>query len=133
MMNIENMIIMISIINTKTIKLQSGTTGNPKASVIKHVRFYMAAIGFSTIYKVQPTDVIYCALPLYHSAGGMIGVGLSWFNACTLVFRKKFSVNQFWKDIHDHQCTVFQYIGELCRYLLAQPPSEYDHSKFVVF
>ena len=59
----------------------------------------------------------------------MIGVGLSWVNGCTLVIRKKFSAREFWKDIHNHRCTVFQYIGELCRYLLAQPPSPYDLSK----
>jgi fatty-acyl-CoA synthase len=32
----------------------------------------------------------------------------------------------FWPDIVRHDCTLFQYIGELCRYLLKAPPSEYE-------
>ncbi|HUG60590.1 MAG TPA: AMP-binding protein, partial [Methylomirabilota bacterium] len=29
---------------------------------------------------------------------------------------------QFWDDIARYDCTLFQYIGELCRFLLAAPP-----------
>ena len=42
--------------------------------------------------------------------------------------RSKFSVSKFWEDIHNYKCNVFQYIGELCRYLLAQPPGPFDKS-----
>lgn len=28
---------------------------------------------------------------------------------------------QFWEDCQKHSVTVFQYIGELCRYLVSQP------------
>jgi fatty-acyl-CoA synthase len=27
-----------------------------------------------------------------------------------------------------HRCTIFQYIGELCRYLTLSPPSPLDHA-----
>lgn len=104
----------------------SGTTGLPKASVIKHLRFYTAIMGFTEMYKIQRTDRVYCCLPLYHSAGGIIGTGSALYSGCTFVFRKKFSATKFWKDISENQCTVIQYIGELCRYLLAQPKTQYD-------
>jgi fatty-acyl-CoA synthase len=39
--------------------------------------------------------------------------------------RRKFSASHFWDHVADHDCTVFVYIGELCRYLLNQP----SHSK----
>src|SRR5256885_2511728 len=32
------------------------------------------------------------------------------------------SAREFWQDIVQERCTLFQYIGELCRYLLASPP-----------
>ena len=35
-------------------------------------------------------------------------------------------VHRFWQDVAANKCTVIQYIGELCRYLLASPPSPYD-------
>lgn len=40
----------------------------------------------------------------------------------TVVLKPKFSASQFWEDCQKHRVTVFQYIGELCRYLVNQPP-----------
>lgn len=39
-----------------------------------------------------------------------------------MVLKSKFSAGQFWEDCQEHRVTVFQYIGELCRYLVNQPP-----------
>jgi len=36
----------------------------------------------------------------------------------SVVVREGFSARQFWDDILRWDCTLFQYIGELCRYLL---------------
>jgi len=48
--------------------------------------------------------------------------------ACgSLVVREKFSARQFWTDIIHWECTAFQYIGELCRYLLHTAPSPHDN------
>eukprot|EP00937_MAST-01D_sp_MAST-1D-sp2_P000039 g39.t1 len=104
----------------------SGTTGLPKAAVIKHIKCYLSAAAFCGTYKVTHEDRIYTTLPLYHSAGGMIGVGMMCFSGATLCLRSKFSARNFWKDVHSTRATVMQYIGELCRYLLNAPPSEYD-------
>ena len=46
----------------------------------------------------------------------------------SVVLAEKFSANTFWHDIVRFDCTLFQYIGELCRYLLKAPPSEYEAS-----
>ncbi|XP_032173076.1 solute carrier family 27 member 3 isoform X2 [Mustela erminea] len=45
----------------------------------------------------------------------------------TVVLKSKFSAGQFWEDCQQHGVTVFQYIGELCRYLVNQPPSTAEH------
>uniref|UniRef100_A0A8C4KCE9 Long-chain-fatty-acid--CoA ligase n=1 Tax=Dromaius novaehollandiae TaxID=8790 RepID=A0A8C4KCE9_DRONO len=39
----------------------------------------------------------------------------------TCVLKQKFSASQFWDDCCAEGVTVFQYIGELCRYLVNQP------------
>ncbi|MBD5027433.1 long-chain-acyl-CoA synthetase, partial [Xanthomonas citri pv. citri] len=49
---------------------------------------------------------------------------------CTLVLKRKFSARQFWADCVTYECTVVQYIGELCRYLLAVPEGSGRHSQF---
>jgi acyl-CoA synthetase (AMP-forming)/AMP-acid ligase II len=113
----------------------SGTTGLPKAAIIKHKRVYLTSVGFAKQFNISHSDKIYCTLPLYHSSGGNIGLGMMINLGSTLVLRSKFSARNFFKDLHDTDATVCQYIGELCRYLLATPPSEYDtkHSLRLAF
>jgi fatty-acyl-CoA synthase len=42
----------------------------------------------------------------------------------SMVVRERFSASQFWNDIIRWDCTAFQYIGELCRFLLHRPTAE---------
>jgi fatty-acyl-CoA synthase len=100
----------------------SGTTGMPKAAKISHVRAQLYMRAFAAAANTKPEDRLYCALPLYHSTGGLCGVGAALLSGATLVLRRKFSASHFWDDVADNDCTVFVYIGELCRYLFNQPP-----------
>lgn len=50
----------------------------------------------------------------------------------TVVIRKKFSASQYWTDCIKYKCTTGQYIGEICRYLLAQKPKPEDKAHNVV-
>jgi len=112
----------------------SGTTGLPKAAIIQHLRF-MSALVFASAYGITGEDRLYLALPLYHSAAGIIGTGIMVFTGCTIFLRRKFSASQFMSDIRENDCTVFQYIGELCRYLLNSPvkPDENKHKLKIAF
>ncbi|XP_070706668.1 long-chain fatty acid transport protein 6 [Pempheris klunzingeri] len=103
----------------------SGTTGLPKAAVITHLQSLKAAAGFC-IFGATEHDVMYIPLPLYHSAASLIGIGGTIELGATCVLKKKFSASQFWNDCRKHDVTVFQYIGELCRYLCNQPKTEMD-------
>uniref|UniRef100_A0AAQ4RC33 long-chain-fatty-acid--CoA ligase n=1 Tax=Gasterosteus aculeatus aculeatus TaxID=481459 RepID=A0AAQ4RC33_GASAC len=71
-------------------------------------------------------DVMYIPLPLYHSAASLIGIGGTIELGASCVLKKKFSASQFWTDCRKHNVTVFQYIGELCRYLCNQPKTAGD-------
>ncbi|XP_069087844.1 long-chain fatty acid transport protein 1 [Pleurodeles waltl] len=102
----------------------SGTTGMPKAAIVVHSRYYrIAAFGYYS-YRLQPSDIMYNCLPLYHSAGNTMGMGQCLLYGITVVIRKKFSASRFWDDCVKYNCTVIQYIGEICRYLLNQPVRE---------
>ena len=104
----------------------SGTTGNPKAANISHKRLRLMMLGFKGAIQPNKNDRVYNVLPLYHSAGGVIAVGLALTAGASLVLKRKFSVNEFWDDVHKYQVTIFQYIGELCRYLLNAPYHKYE-------
>jgi len=108
----------------------SGTTGLPKAAVIKNSRFYFYCGGvyyMNAMYNLKRL-VFYDPLPLYHSAGGVVGIGLMMIFGATVVIRPKFSVRNFWKDCIKYNCNGAQYIGEICRYLLSAPQSPEDRS-----
>ncbi len=101
----------------------SGTTGLPKAANFSHMRMLFMMTGFVGALRPRETDRIYDPLPLYHSTGGVCAVGLAFLSGGALILKRKFSVHEFWGDIHRYQATMFEYIGELCRYLLNVPPS----------
>ena len=100
----------------------SGTTGLPKAARVTHVRVQLYMRGFAGATGARPDDRIYIALPLYHATGGLCGMGAALLNGACVVLRRRFSATQFWSDIRQEDCTLFAYIGELCRYLANQPP-----------
>jgi fatty-acyl-CoA synthase len=71
----------------------------------------------------RASDRMYDCLPLYHTAGGVVATGALLVRGGSVVIRDKFSASEFWDDIVRWECTCFQYIGELCRYLVNSPPS----------
>lgn len=100
----------------------SGTTGLPKAAHINHYRVYAAMLAFSRVMEATGNDRIYNCLPMYHTSGGVLAIGASLVAGGSTFIREKFSASEFWDDVVDNGCTRFQYIGELCRYLLNAPP-----------
>jgi acyl-CoA synthetase (AMP-forming)/AMP-acid ligase II len=110
----------------------SGTTGLPKAAIVTNQRFLLTGYGFGKIaHSATPADVIYVALPLYHGTGQWGGLGASLATGATLALRRKFSASAFWKDAVRFRATSMLYIGELCRYLVNQPPAPEDTSHSV--
>lgn len=83
----------------------------------------------------SPNDVFYTPLPLYHTAGGMMSIGQALIFGATVAIRKKFSASQYFTDCQKYNCTVGQYIGEMCRYILATPESgnDKDHKVRLIF
>jgi fatty-acyl-CoA synthase len=104
----------------------SGTTGLPKAARLSHMRWLGVGDGMSAIAGYGPDDVLYGVLPLYHGAGGMVVVSCALAQGASIVLRRRFSATQFWDDVRRYRITGCQYIGEMCRYLLNQPPHPGD-------
>ena len=106
----------------------SGTTGLPKAGVFKHGRWMRSSVSFGLIaLNMQPQDVVYCTLPLYHATGLCVCWGSAINGASGFAIRRKFSASQFWNDVRKYRATTLGYVGELCRYLVDQPPSVNDN------
>lgn len=106
----------------------SGTTGMPKAANVSHARVMQWGLWFAGMMDVQQSDRLYNCLPMYHSVGGVLAPGAMLAAGGSLVLRERFSASQFWNDINRWECTAFQYIGELCRYLLHHGYAENETS-----
>lgn len=96
----------------------SGTTGLPKAAIYSHMRWLTSGDVMVQTTNATKNDVFYCCLPLYHGAAATSVTSTALASGASIVVRRKFSVSQFWNDIKSYDVTVFQYIGEICRYLL---------------
>jgi len=105
----------------------SGTTGLPKAAILTHGRFMKAygGVGLACL-QLKPSDRAYVTLPFYHGTALVIAWGSVISGSAGLVMARKFSASQFWPEIQRTKATAICYVGELCRYLLALPPSPDD-------
>ncbi len=110
----------------------SGTTGLPKAAIFKNGRWMKAfgSIGF-IVARLGKEDTLYSTLPLYHATGLVVLWGATLAGSATFAIRRKFSASQFWDDCRKYEATAIGYVGELCRYLINNPPSPKDQQHLV--
>ncbi|WP_165855499.1 long-chain-acyl-CoA synthetase [Marinobacter sp. JSM 1782161] len=105
----------------------SGTTGLPKAAPGSHRKFIKAYGGFGLMtLNMGPNDVLYCTLPLYHATALLVCWGSVLSGGSAIALRRRFSASAFWDDVRRYGASTFGYVGELCRYLLNQPPGPND-------
>ena len=69
-------------------------------------RFFYLSYGTGLMFGLQSSDIIYNTLPLYHTVGGVLGIGQMIQRGCTVVVRSKFSASQYWTDCIKYKATV---------------------------
>lgn len=71
--------------------------------------------GMASSFKVTDEDINYVALPLYHSNGGVGGIGMMIYKGTSVVIAKKFSASKFFQDCAYHGATVCNFISFVTR------------------
>jgi putative long chain acyl-CoA synthase len=104
----------------------SGTTGLPKAARISNRRWVTAALGTAAACQMTPSDTVYCCLPLHHATGMLVAVSGALAGGARLALAPQFSASGFWDDVRRCGASLVFYVGELCRYLLANEPRSDD-------
>ncbi len=100
----------------------SGTTGLPKGAPFTVGRIHLAGAHLGPSFGAKPgKDCWYCPMPLYHGTG-LITSSAALFSGVGVAIAPRFSVSNFWPDIYYSGSTMFIYVGETARYLLAAPP-----------
>ncbi|MFI9503593.1 long-chain-acyl-CoA synthetase [Nocardia sp. NPDC052566] len=105
----------------------SGTTGLPKAAIMSYQRLTtLGRVMGGLAWRFEPGDVIYNCLPLFHTSALAISLSSVLAHGATLALGRRFSAGAFWDDIHRFEATGFNYIGEMCRYLVNTAPGDRD-------
>lgn len=104
----------------------SGTSGPSKGVLMPHAHCALYGIGAIQCVELQPDDVYYITLPLFHANGLLMQLGATILMGIPAVIRPRFSASAWLKDIRDHKVTVTNLLGSMAAFVLAQPPDAAD-------
>ncbi len=105
----------------------SGTTGMPKAAYQYHRSWIRVGLAMGKLmFKLTPKDRWYVCLPFFHTNPVKLAWGCAHQNGAAIVLVRKFSASRFWEDVRKYRVTAFNYIGELCTYLMNNPETADD-------
>jgi fatty-acyl-CoA synthase len=113
----------------------SGTSGAPKACLCSQGR--LARIGKVVVdqWGLGPDDVVYEAMPMFHSNALMAGWAPAIAGGVTVALRRRFSASGFLPDVRKFDVTFFNYVGKPLSYILATPeqPDDAENPLRLVF
>ncbi len=104
----------------------SGTTGFPKGVVNRASGGNVQ--GFLTLSSitVNPDDVLYTCLPLFHANALILTAGFSMCQGRPFGLADRFSASRFWEPIQRYGATQFNGLGAMIPILMKQPEKPDD-------
>jgi long-chain acyl-CoA synthetase len=120
--------------DTAVILYTSGTTGRPKGAELTHDNLARnAAVSATTLFGLQPGDVIMGCLPLFHSFGQTCGLNAAISSGACLTLLPRFDPGRALEVIQRDRATVFEGVPTMYVALLNHPRrADYDTSSLRV-
>lgn len=110
-----------------TIMYTSGTTGPAKGVVLPHHFAFSAASVKAGVWGLTAGDVLFTALPLFHSNARYSTFLTAAIVGCRAVLVERFSASRFWDQVRAAGATEVATVGTLAPILLERPASADDH------
>jgi acyl-CoA synthetase (AMP-forming)/AMP-acid ligase II len=85
----------------------SGTTSRPKQVPLRQRNLLASARSIAAFYALEPADVSYCAMPLFHVHGLVASIFAALAGGGTAVVPRRFSPRAFWPQLRRHGVTWF--------------------------
>ncbi|HEV8648937.1 MAG TPA: long-chain fatty acid--CoA ligase [Actinomycetes bacterium] len=120
--------------HTAVILYTSGTTGKPKGAELTHANLSRnAAVSATTLFRLEPDDVIMGCLPLFHSFGQTCGLNAAVGSGACLTLLPRFDPGKALEVIQRDRTTVFEGVPTMYVALLNHPHrADYDVSSLRV-
>ena len=115
--------------------LTSGTTSAPKAVICSQGKIASQGASLAEQRGLTKDDVLYCAMPLFHSNAVIACWVPAIATGATLAPRRRFSASGFLPDVRRFGATYASYVGKPLAYILATPekPDDADSTLRQVF
>ncbi|KAH7259802.1 hypothetical protein B0J15DRAFT_547446 [Fusarium solani] len=114
-----------------TLIFTSGTSGKPKAVAVKNFLLVVVStpliVDAKNVARYLPLRTFSC-LPLFHTTCLFTGLYYSTGLSGSFYLARKFSASRFTAQLVESGATRMLHVGELCRYLVARPPSSFDQA-----
>ncbi|MER7012904.1 long-chain-fatty-acid--CoA ligase [Saccharopolyspora sp. NPDC000359] len=113
----------------------SGTGGDPKAVRCTHGKIAFPGRMLAERFGLTGEDVIYVAMPLFHSNALMAGWAVGAAAGGTIALRRRFSASGFLPDVRRFGATYANYVGKPLAHVLATPerPDDADNPLRLVY
>jgi crotonobetaine/carnitine-CoA ligase len=106
----------------------SGTTAKPKGVLVTHANALHSGERMCRGQGLEPADRCLTALPLFHVNGQSVTVLSALTAGATVVLLEEFRAERYVEALHRHRATHTSVVAAQVKALLAQPPSEAEHT-----
>ena len=109
--------------------VSSGRHEPPRASRITNRRWAVSALGAAATCTLTTRDTVYCCLPLHHPTGLLVAASSAVIGGARLAVASEpiagaaFDAETFWTEVRRYGVSIVYYAGEMCRSLVAAPPT----------
>ena len=102
----------------QVIMYTSGTTGQPKGTVLSHRKTFFNCLNADIFFKIHFDDIMLIVLPLFHSGGLFIQASPTLYKGATMVIHPRFDPARVYEDIERLKVTKFLAVPTAYRALL---------------
>ncbi|MBR7555025.1 fatty acid--CoA ligase family protein [Allobacillus sp. GCM10007491] len=110
--------------DTAVVLYTSGTTGKPKGAMLTHKNLYSNARDVAEYLTIDANDRVVAALPMFHVFCLTVALNAPLVNGGTVLIVPKFSPEEVFRVIKEHQATIFAGVPTMYNYLLQYPDEE---------
>ena len=102
----------------------SGTTSRPKQVPLRQRNLFASARNIAATYRLSPSDVAMCVMPLFHIHGLMASTMATFSSGGAVVVPRAFDAMTFWPMVRDHRATWYSAVPTMHQMLLLRNRGE---------